>query len=240
MEFWYDDPLADLPDEPQICPDAAGADLVTVVYDPPWGPIPVLQLTHGEAQVPAGYGDVLRRALGEVADKTNPRLRFIGYTANESLERRTALVYEDDVGLSLSRARRAMEKVRTLLPEAVAEYEGRGFVQSDDVVNAGFVPGETSYVVVQVVYDDLALRDDYEGVEVTPLTRELQAKEPLALNLMRISVDGKPIDDPGRSLADISYALGYCDQGHFTRAFKRASLVTPGAWSRMLRPPNGR
>ncbi len=206
VEFWYDDPLADLPTEPQICPDAAGADLVTVVYDPPWGPIEPLQVdAHGEAQVPAGYGEVLRRALGDVADKTHARLRFIGYTRNERLDRRTASVYGDDVGLSAARARRAMDRIKTdlSLPDAQAEHEGRGYVQSDDVVNAGFVQGETSYVVVQVVYDDLALIDDYEGVEVTPMTRELEAKDPLALNLMRITVDGEPIDDPGRSLADI-------------------------------------
>jgi hypothetical protein len=206
VEFWYDDPLADLPQEPQICPDGAGADLVTVVYDPPWGPIEPLQLdAHGEAQVPAGYGDALRRGLADVADRTHPRLRFIGYTRNEGLERRTAIVYGDDVGLSTARARRAMEKIKAdlKLTDAQAEHEGRGFVQSDDVVNAGFVQGDTSYVVVQVVYDDLAALDDYEGVQVTPITRELTPKEPLALNLMRITVDGEPVDDPGRSLADI-------------------------------------
>jgi hypothetical protein len=67
------------------------------------------------------------------------------------------------------------------------------------VVNAGFVQGETSRVVVEVVYDELALLDDYEGVEITPITRELTPEDPLALNLMRITVDGEPIDDPGRS-----------------------------------------
>jgi hypothetical protein len=58
-------------------------------------------------------------------------------------------------------------------------------------------------VVVQVVYDELALRDEYEGVDITPITRELEPRDPLALNLMRISVDGEPIDDPGRSSADV-------------------------------------
>ena len=180
--------------------------LVTKVYDPPWGAIEPLQLDgHGEAQVPAGYADALRRALGDVADKTRPRLRFIGYTRNERLDRRTAMVYGDDVGLSAARARRAMDKLKAepVLADAPAEHEGRGYVQSDDVVNAGFVQGESSYVVVQVVYDELAALDDYEGVQVTPITRELTPKDPLALNLMRITVDGEPIDDPGRSLADI-------------------------------------
>jgi flagellar motor protein MotB len=205
VEFWHDDPLQELPDEPQPCPDAAGAELVTKVYDPPWGRIASLQIEDGEALIPAGYTDDLRRAMADVADKTNARLRFVGYTSNERLDRRTAMVYGDDIGLSAARARRTMEKVRTELglSDSQAEHEGRGYLHSNDVVNAGFLQGETSHVVVQVVYDELAVLDDYEGVDVTPITRELSAKNPLELNLMRITVDGEPIDDPGRSSADI-------------------------------------
>ena len=205
VEFWYDDPLQELSEEPQLCPDAAGNELVTKVYDPPWGPIPSLQIVDGEASVPPGYTDALRRAMADIADKTNVRLRFVGYTKDERLDRRTASVYGDDVGLSVARARRTMERIKGELglSAAQAEHEGRGYVHSDDVVNAGFVQGETSYVVVQVVYDELALRDDNDGIDVTPITRELSPKDPLALNLMRITVDGEPIDDPDRSSADI-------------------------------------
>ena len=39
--------------------------------------------------------------------------------------------------------------------------------------------------------------DAYEGVEVTPMTREVTPADPFALNLMRITVDGRPVDDPG-------------------------------------------
>jgi len=35
VEFWHDDPLQDLPDKPQLCPDALGAEIVTRVYDSP-------------------------------------------------------------------------------------------------------------------------------------------------------------------------------------------------------------
>ncbi len=70
-------------------------------------------------------------------------------------------------------------------------------------MNAGFIQGDTSHVVVQVVYDELVFLDDYEGVDITPITRELRPKGPLGLNLMRITVDGEPIDDPDRSSADI-------------------------------------
>ena len=146
-----------------------------------------------------------RRALADVADKTNPRLRFVGYTRNERLNRRTAAVYGDDIGLSASRARRAMEAITAdmEIDENEREFEGRGYVHADDVVNAGFVQGETSHVAVQVVYDDLAVLDDYEGVDITRVTRELKPENPLGLNLMRITVDGKPIDDPKRSSSDI-------------------------------------
>ncbi len=205
VEFWHDDPLQELPEEPQLCPDAAGAELVTKVYDPPWGHIAPLQIEGGQASIPPGYTDDLRRALTDVGDKTNPRLRFVGYTSNERLDRRTSIVYGDDIGLSAARARRTMERIKAEmgLSDSQAEHEGRGYVHSNDVVNAGFIEGDTSHVVVEVVYDELALLDDYEGIEITPITRELSAKSPLELNLMRITVDGEPIDDPGRSSADI-------------------------------------
>jgi flagellar motor protein MotB len=205
VEFWHDDPLQELADEPQPCPDAADAELVTRVYDPPWGRIAPLQIEDGEPQVPPGYTEQLLRAMADVAEKDNVRLRFVGYTRNERLDRRTAAVYGDDIGLSVSRARRTMERVKAELElsEAQAEHEGRGYVHANDVVNAGFIQGETSHVVVQVVYDELAVLDDYEGIEITPITRELRPESPLALNLMRITVDGEPIDDPGRSSSDV-------------------------------------
>jgi len=205
VEFWYDDPLQELPDEPQLCPEDAGAVTVTKVYDPPWGQISNIEFANGRPVVPAGYQATLMRALADVADKTNARLRFVGYTRSERLERRTAAVYGDDIGLSASRARRAMEAVTAemQLAPGQAEFEGRGYVQSSDVVNAGFIQGETSHVAVQVVYDELAILDDYEGVDITRLTRELKPENPLGLNLMRITVDGEPIDDPRRSSSDI-------------------------------------
>jgi uncharacterized repeat protein (TIGR01451 family) len=205
VELWYDDPLQDLPDEPQPCPDEGGEQWVTRVYEPPWGSIAPMAIDAGDVTVAPGVADMLRRALADIADKPHARLRFVGYTANERLDRRTALVYGDDIGLSADRARRAMEKIRGELglSGAQVEHEGRGYVTSDDVVNAGFVQGDTSQVIVQAVYDERLPLDDGEGIEATPLTRELRAKNPLALNLMRITRDGEPIDDPNRDVADI-------------------------------------
>jgi len=205
VEFWHDDPLQDLPDEPQLCPDAPGAEIVTRVYDSPSGAIDPILFENGKPVIPDGYTEQLRRIMSEISDKSNVRLRFIGYTSNKRLARRTAAVYGDDIGLSMARARRSMAAVsdRMGLTEGQAEFDGRGYLQSDDVVNAGFVESDISRVKVQVVYDELITRDDYEGVEVTPMTREVSTADPFALNLMRITVDGKPIDDPGKSSSDV-------------------------------------
>ena len=204
VEFWYDDPLQELSEEPQLCPDDI-EETVTRVYDPPWGSIPNLELANGQPIIPPGYAANLRRALADIAGRTNARLRFIGYTRDERLDRRTASVYGDDIGLSAARARRAMDAVMQdpTLSGARSEHEGRGYVQSDDVVNIGFTDGQDSFVRVEVVYDEPLPLDNYDGVEITHVNQELNPKSPYELNTMHITVDGKPIDDPGRSSSDI-------------------------------------
>jgi flagellar motor protein MotB len=205
VEFWYDDPLQQLPDEPRICPVDGAGTLVTRVYEPAWGELDSVVFADGEFAVPPGLVGDIRRAMDEVAGRRNVRLRFVGFTANERLERRTALVYGDDIGLASSRARRVMERVGAEMELAAGqlEFEGRGFVQSDDVVNAGFIQGESSFVAIEVVYDDIAASNELDGVNITPLNQELAPQNPFGLNLMRITVDGRPIDDPERSFADI-------------------------------------
>src|SRR5207237_6797765 len=103
-----DDPRQELPEEPQLCPGDV-QEIKTRVYDPPWGSIPTLELENGQPTIPPGYAANLRRALADIAGRTNGRLRFIGYTKDERLDRRTASVYGDDIGLSAARARHAME-----------------------------------------------------------------------------------------------------------------------------------
>ncbi|MBW2688810.1 MAG: flagellar motor protein MotB, partial [Deltaproteobacteria bacterium] len=205
VEFWYDDPLQDLPDEPQICPDVTGAETVTRIYDSPSGTIAPILFENGQPVVSTGIIKRLRQTMAEVVNKSNVRLRFVGYISNERLNRRTAAIYGDDIGWSTARALRAMETVgeKMGLMEGQTEFEGRGYVQSEDVVTTGFIESDISRVVVQVVYDELAILDDYEGVEITRLVREVETKNPFALNLMRITVDGRPVNDPGKSVPDV-------------------------------------
>lgn len=205
VEFWYDDPLAELPTEPQLCPEAPGAETVTRVYHSPDHTLKPVPYVDGKPQLPEDYAQTLASVLAEVKDKSNVRVRFIGYIGDTRLERRTALAYGDDIGLSSARARRVMELVQKQLglKPGQVEFEGRGYVQSNDVVNNGFVESQASRVEVQVVYDELAVLDDQEGLDITRITREVKTQNPYALNLMRITVDGKPLDDPGKSVADV-------------------------------------
>jgi flagellar motor protein MotB len=209
VEFWYDDPLQELPDEPQLCPEDAGSQIVTRVYDSPSGGIDPIYFKDGKPLVPAGYSERLRSIMDEIRHKSNVRLRFVGYTSNERLDRRTAAVYGDDIGWSTARARRAMTSVgdEMGLKERESEFIGRGFVHSDDVVNAGFLASDSSRVQVQVLYDEPIVRDDYEGVDIARLTREVRPSNPFGLNLMRITVDGRPVDDPGKSIPDIQRCI---------------------------------
>ena len=243
VEFWHDDPLQELPAGPQLCPDVSGAEKVTRVYRSELGGVAPILFQNGKPVLPAGCTKRLRRIMDEAGarGKTNVRLRFVGYTADKRLDRRTAADYGDDVGLSTARARRAMAAVckKMGLKKNQAEFEGRGYVQSDDVVNSGFIESDRSRVKVQVVYDELVPLDDYEGVAITPMTREVHPASPFALNLMRITVDGKPIDDPGKSVEDVQR----CTDVALDRArirFKYDSLkaeprLNVTAWPRTIR-----
>jgi len=205
VEIWHDDPLQELPDDPRLCPDDGGRELITHIYDPSWGRIAPIPIEDGQPLITSELPTQLARAFGEIADRPGARLRFVGYVRNERLDRRTALAYGDDIGLSTARARRTMERVQETLglDDTQVEFEGRGFLHSNDVVNGGFVKGDTSEVRVEVVYDELARADSLDGIDVTPISMTLEPQHPLSLNLMRITVNGEPIDDPARSSADL-------------------------------------
>jgi len=205
VEFWYDDPFEQFTEDPQACPEAAGSETITLSYDPATGPIKAIRFKDGKPVIPQGYTERLSRVLEEAGDKVGLRLSFIGYTSNERMDRRAAMVYGDDIGLSTSRARRAMEMVQSEmgLTDQQVEYEGHGFVHSEDVVTTGFIQFDGSRVEVKVLYDELALLDDQENLLIERINREAIPQNPYALNLMRITVDGEPMYDPYKSSEDI-------------------------------------
>jgi AraC family transcriptional regulator len=52
------------------------------------------------------------------------------------------------------------------------------------------------------------------------------------LRLLRVDHARRQLAGSERTLADIAFASGFCDQGHFTRTFKRLTGATPGQYRR--------
>ncbi len=205
VEFWHDDPFQQFSAEPQSCPESEVAETITLAYDPPTGPIRPIVFKNGKPVLPAGYVNRLKKLMDEIADRSNVRLSFTGYTSNRRMDRRTAMVYRDDIGLSASRARRAMEQVQQALglDDKQVEYEGMGYVQSKDVASTGFIQSDSSRVEVAILYDQLAVLEDNEGLNIERIDREAKTHNPYALNLMRITVDGEPEYDPFKHTEDL-------------------------------------
>ena len=205
VEFWHDDPFEDYTAQAQACPETAASETITLNYDPPTGPIKSVRLVKGEPVISTAYIQRLKKLMDEISDRSNVRLSFIGYTDNKRLSRRTAMVYGDDIGLSTARAKKVMEKIKAQLnlKDNQLVFEGRGFVHSKDVINTGFVQLDNSRVEVQIIYDELAVLEEDEGLDITRINQEATAHSPYALNLMRISVDGEPINDPYKNIADL-------------------------------------
>ncbi|MFC6632838.1 OmpA family protein [Microbulbifer taiwanensis] len=205
VEFWYDDPLETAGDGVQACPEAAAAETITIAHESLNGPIAPIRFDNGDPLISQAQLMQMRNAMAEIAGKANVRLSFIGYSDNERMERREAMVYGDDVGLSSARARRAMEQAQQelQLTDEQVEFEGRGYVQSEDVVATGFIQLDGARVEVQVLYDELAVLAEKDRLEIERIDREALAHNPYGLNLMRITVDGSPEYDPYKNSADL-------------------------------------
>ena len=205
VEFWHDDPFQQFTAEPQSCPESESAEIITLAHDPPSGPIRAIRFQDGKPVIPPGYTQRLKNIMNELSDKSNVRVGFTGYTNNERMDRRAAMVYGDDIGLSTSRARRAMEMVQQELDlsDNQIEYEGLGYVHSKNVASTGFIQFDSSRVEVAILYDELAVLEESEGLDITRIDREAVAHNPYELNLMRITIDGEPEYDPFKNVADL-------------------------------------
>ncbi|GMG86401.1 flagellar motor protein MotB [Biformimicrobium ophioploci] len=205
VEFWYDDPMESAGDGVLACPESAAAETITIAHESPTGPLPSIRFVNGAPELTQSQLAHIRNVMAEVESKANVRLGFVGYTDNKGLERREAMVYGDDLGLSRSRAQRAMALVQQGLglTDSQVEFEGRGHVQSDNVVADGFLGSGEARVEVQVLYDELAILAEQDRIEIERIEQEAQVNNPFALNLMRITVDGSPEYDPYRNSADL-------------------------------------
>ena len=144
VEFWYDDPLQELPDEPQLCPDAAGAEVVTKVYDPPAGAVCVAADRSRSGRDPAGLHRPAARAPWN-RSTTRPTCGCASSATRAASASTGAPRWCTETTSGCPPRARAARWRRSrselALSDAQVEHEGRGYVHSDDVVNSGFVAG---------------------------------------------------------------------------------------------------
>lgn len=206
LEVWYDEPLPALPEEPQACPESRTAETINVGYQSSDGPLPPVRFKDGDPQLTDAYIQRLKTLLEtELKDKANLKIHFIGYSNNERMTRRAAMVYGDDIGLSIDRARRVMEQVKDSLDLRFSQVrvEGRGFVDPLSLQGIAQTGEDTARVEIEITYDDLAQLEQDPNLDITRITQVSEPVNPFALNLMRITVDGTPINDVDRHSADI-------------------------------------
>ncbi len=207
VELWHDAPDGILSVSGlQACP--LGGDDWEFISQPfrpndqdPIAPVPI---RDGEPVITERFLQELRALLDKFADKRNLRANFVGYTDPELLSRRGALVYGDNWGLSEARARRVMETVQRALnlPDDAVSFEGGGI---GNMVGAqqGSGPSLDGYVAVEVVFDVPAPREGDDVIEVIRVMRDTEPVSPYDLAPMRITVDGKPIDESMPHVADM-------------------------------------
>lgn len=76
------------------------------------------------------------------------------------------------------------------------------------------------------------------GVSREAFTRSFARRTglpPAAYRIVHRLNEGRMLLRHGASVADVAFALGFADQSHFGRLFKRRFGTTPGAYSRGLR-----
>lgn len=220
LELWYDIVDDEEALQAQVCPADGDADVVNVIYD---AEKPVIQFRQGQPVYPQGLEQRINRILKTLEGKSNLRMVFVGHTSNASLTRRQAGIYPNHKALSARRAKIVLDYIRTFTDLDARRYlfEGRGFVEpvgtgksifDSRVFNvagrslqteAGAADPRDDRVEIEFHYDELAVLEQDEDIEIIEVLRHESAVSPYALLPVRISVDGNSIDGTRVHQADI-------------------------------------
>ena len=65
VEFWHDDAFQQFTAEPQSCPESESAEIITLAYEPPTGPIRAIRFQDGKPVLPPGYTQRLKKTMDE-------------------------------------------------------------------------------------------------------------------------------------------------------------------------------
>jgi len=207
IDLWYDAPAGVISvDGPQACPAGnEGPDMVSQQYQPGGqDPLSAIVYQDGKPQIDPAWLTQLKGLLDRLQDKPNLHLRFVGTLTPSSLSRRAAQVYGDAWKLSKDRAKRVRDQVQKALklPDAMLETEGGGFALNEAANQGDLTSSPQGQVAVQIWFDVPAPRSN-EVVEVVHTMRDTSPVNPYSLAPLRVTVDGKRLDDTLPDSADV-------------------------------------
>jgi flagellar motor protein MotB len=207
VDLWYDAPAGVISvSDMQACPAGDdGREMVAQVYRPgDQDPLPAIPYRDGKPEIGDAYLTQLKGLLDRLQDKPNLHLRFVGYLAPTSLSRRAAQVYGDAWKLSEDRAQRVRKKIQEALnlPDSMVQTEGGGYAPDEAADQSDLTTSPQGKVVAQIWFDVPAPRSN-EEVEVVHTTRDTSPVNPYSLAPLRVTVDGKRLDDTLPDSADV-------------------------------------
>jgi uncharacterized repeat protein (TIGR01451 family)/fimbrial isopeptide formation D2 family protein len=208
VSLWFDAPEDVLSvSEPQVCPvDEDGREHIAERYLPggqdPIGPV---TYRNGKPVINEQYLVQLKGLLERLQDKRNLRIVFAGYTEETLLNRRAAIAYGDNWGLSEARARTVRDAIQSALklPGEMLSIEGKGFAESTEIDQGRVLQSPEGYVDVEIWFDVPAPRDDNVIAQLIRMQRKTDPVNPFALAPLRITVDGKRLDGSLPHTADV-------------------------------------
>ncbi len=207
VDLWYDAPAGVISvSDMQACPAGDdGRDYVSQQYRPGGeDPLSAIPYRGGKPEIDDAWLTQLKGLLDRLKDRPNLRLRFVGYLAPSALSRRAAQVYGDAWKLSEDRAKRvrAMVQKSLKLPDAMLETEGGGYAPNEAADQGDLTTAPEGQIVAQIWFDVPAPRSN-EVVEVVHTTQDTSPVNPYSLAPLRVTVDGKRLDDTLPDSADV-------------------------------------
>ncbi len=216
LEVWYELKQTEKDLEPRVCPFAAEAEIVDMVYE---DDKPIIYFKNGEAVYPIALESRIKRIMKSLQDKDNVRVHFIGHTSKASLSRRQAKIHPTHQQLSLSRAKKVVTTIKpyTGLRSIDLKTFGLGFSEPNKTANTIFdridlanlsrkarsdnkkpnpeaaVNERDDRVVIEFHYDEKAVLSDDNDFDITPIATNEEAVSPFALLPIRMSVDGESV-----------------------------------------------
>lgn len=158
--------------------------------------LPQVRFESGSSILPDNYTEHLSDVITRLKDKTNLRLRVIGHTDPERLSARSALIYGDNYGLGLDRARQVAQLLKANLPIEADQIELDSRGADEPITTNATLEGMAMNrrVEVEIWYDEVR-----SGIRQRCAAGQVTAD---AMTPFRISVDGQPTGSGSPGSAD--------------------------------------